>query len=156
MHSELFALKNGRTKWDNRTVVMVDEAAMLDTKIMAELTGAARDAGAKLILVGDDRQLASIDRGGMFGALKDQYGAAALSEVARQHKDEDKRAASMMAEGNFSGALGIYEAKGGIHWTTTQTEARDRLWSSNGRRTTRHRPTNPASCSPTPMPTSKN
>jgi hypothetical protein len=127
LHSELFALKNGRTQWDGRTVVMVDEAAMLDTKMMAELTSAARDAGAKLILVGDDRQLASIDRGGMFGALKDTYGAAALSEVARQHKDEDKRAASMMAEGNFSGALGIYEAKGGINWTTTQDEARQAL-----------------------------
>lgn len=127
VHSELFALKNGRTKWDSRTVVMIDEAAMLDTKLMAALTGAARDAGAKMILVGDDRQLASIDRGGMFGALKDQYGAAALSEVARQHKDEDKRAASMMAEGNFAGALSIYEAKGGIYWTTTQDEARAAL-----------------------------
>ena len=39
-----------------------------------------RAAGAKLILVGDDRQLSSIDRGGMFGALKDRYGAAALTE----------------------------------------------------------------------------
>jgi Ti-type conjugative transfer relaxase TraA len=127
LHSELFALKNGRTTWDARTVVMVDEAAMLDTKLMAELTQSAQAAGAKLILVGDDRQLASIDRGGMFGALKDQYGAAALSEVARQYKDEDKRAASMMAEGNFSGALEIFDAKGSIKWTTTETEARDKL-----------------------------
>lgn len=127
IHSELFALKNGRRSWDSRTVVMVDEAAMLDTKLMAELTGAARDAGSKLILVGDDRQLASIDRGGMFGALKDQYGAAVLSEVARQYKDEDKRAASMMAEGNFAGALDIFEAKGSIRWTATETEARERL-----------------------------
>lgn len=127
VHAELFALKNGRTKWDGRTVVMVDEAAMLDTKLMAELTGAARDAGAKLILIGDDRQLSSIERGGMFGALKDQYGAASLSEVARQYKDEDKRAASMMAEGNFAGALDIFEAKGGIRWTPTETEAREKL-----------------------------
>ena len=127
VHSELFALKNGRTRWNERTLVMVDEAPMLDTKLMATLTRAAQDAGAKLILVGDDRQLASIDRGGMFGELKDRYGAAALSEVARQHKDEDRRAASMMAEGNFGDALGIYEAKGDIHWTTTQTEARAAL-----------------------------
>jgi Ti-type conjugative transfer relaxase TraA len=127
VHSELFALKNGRTRWDERTLVMVDEAPMLGTKVMASLTRAAQDAGAKLVLAGDDRQLASIDRGGMFGVLKDRYGAAALSEVARQHKDEDRRAALMMAEGNFGGALGIYEAKGGIHWTTTQTEARAAL-----------------------------
>jgi ATP-dependent exoDNAse (exonuclease V) alpha subunit len=127
VHSELFALKNGRTQWDNRTLVMADEAPMLDTKLMATLTRAAQDAGAKLILVGDDRQLASIDRGGMFGELKERYGAAALSTVARQHTDEDRRAASMMAEGNFGDALGIYEAKGSIHWTATQTEARAAL-----------------------------
>ena len=52
---------------------------MLDTKLMAMVTAHAADAGAKLILVGDDRQLSSIDRGGMFGALKDRHGAAALS-----------------------------------------------------------------------------
>jgi len=127
VHSELFALKNARSKWDERTVVIVDEAAMLDTKLMASLVGEARDAGAKLILIGDDRQLASIDRGGMFGALKDHHGAAGLTDVARQHKDEDRRAASMMAEGNFADALGIYQAKGGIHWTRTQGEARTAL-----------------------------
>ena len=60
---------------------MVDEAAMLDTKLLAMVTAHAHDAGAKLILVGDDRQLSSIDRGGMFGVLKDRHGAAALSEV---------------------------------------------------------------------------
>ena len=127
VHSELFALKNGRTRWNERTLVMVDEAPMLDTKLMAKLTRTAQDAGAKLILVGDDRQLASIDRGGMFGVLKDRYGSAGLGEATRQHKDEDRRAASMMAEGNFGDALRIYEAKGSIHWTTTQTEARNAL-----------------------------
>ena len=37
VHSELFALKNGRRQWDDRTVVMVDEAAMIDTKLMADV-----------------------------------------------------------------------------------------------------------------------
>ena len=95
-----------------QTVVIVDEAAMLDTKLMAMLTAHAHDAGAKLILVGDDRQLSSIDRGGMFGALKDRYGAAELTEVKRQHKNDERRAAEMMAEGNFHDALDIYERQG--------------------------------------------
>jgi Ti-type conjugative transfer relaxase TraA len=127
VHSELFALKNGRRQWDGRTVVMVDEAAMIDTKLMAELTRHASATGAKLILVGDDRQLASIDRGGMFGALKDRYGAAGITEVTRQHKDEERRASSMMAEGNFADALAIYQEKGDIQWTRTQDQARAAL-----------------------------
>jgi ATP-dependent exoDNAse (exonuclease V) alpha subunit len=126
-HSELFALNNDRKRWDGRTVVVVDEAAMLDTKLTAMLATHAHNAGAKLILVGDDRQLSSIERGGMFGALKDRHGAAALTEVTRQYKNDDRRAASMMAEGNFHDALAMYDAKGGIRWTRTQDEARKAL-----------------------------
>jgi hypothetical protein len=126
-HSELFALNNERRAWNARTVVMVDEAAMLDTRMMAMLAAHAYQAGAKLILVGDDRQLASIERGGMFGTLKDRYGAAALTEVTRQYKQEDRRAASMLAEGNFADALGIYDAKGAIQWRRTQDQAQAAL-----------------------------
>jgi Ti-type conjugative transfer relaxase TraA len=127
VHRELIDLNNGRTRWNPKTVVMVDEAAVLDTKLMAMVTAHARDAGAKLILAGDDRQLSSIDRGGMFGVLKDRHGAAVLSEVKRQHKIDDRRASEMMAEGNFHDALGIYERKGAINWTLTQKEAREEL-----------------------------
>ena len=45
VHAALFAIKNGRTEWDKRTVVMVDEAAMLDTRVTGELLAAARQAG---------------------------------------------------------------------------------------------------------------
>ena len=127
IHSELFALANGRRAWTDRTVVVVDEAAMVDTKLMALIATHAHEAGAKLILAGDDRQLASIERGGMFGALKDRHEAAALTEVRRQHKEEDRRAASMMAEGNFSDALQIFAAKDAIHWSRTQDQARAAL-----------------------------
>jgi ATP-dependent exoDNAse (exonuclease V) alpha subunit len=94
---------------------------------MAMLTTHAHEAGAKLILVGDDRQLSSIDRGGMFGVLKDRLGAAELTSVRRQHKNDDRRAAELMAEGNFHDALARYDAKGGITWTRTQDEARGAL-----------------------------
>ena len=127
VHAELFALANGRTAWSRDTVVIVDEAAMLDTRIMALLATSAAEAGAKLILARDDRQLSSIDRGGMFGALKDRYGAAVLSEVKRQYKADERRASEMMAEGNFHDALGIYQQKGAIRWTRTEREARASL-----------------------------
>jgi Ti-type conjugative transfer relaxase TraA len=123
LHSELFRLNSGRTAWNDRTVVILDEAAMIDTKLMSQLAGHAERAGAKLIMVGDDRQLSSIDRGGMFGVLKDRYGAAELAQVRRQSKNDDRRAAELMAEGNFHSALGMYDQKGAIHWTATQDQA---------------------------------
>lgn len=127
VHKELFAIKNGRRAWNSRTVLMVDETAMVDTKMMAQLTAFADAAYAKLILVGDDRQLSSIDRGGMFAVLKDRHGAAELKEVIRQNRNDDRRAAELMAEGNFHDALARYEAKGGIKWTRTQEEAQAAL-----------------------------
>ena len=153
VHSELFALNNGRRQWDARTVVVVDEAAMLDTKLMAVVTEPCWRAGAKLILVGDDRQLSSIDRGGMFGALKDRHGAAALTEVTRQHKDEERRAAEMMAEGNFADALGDLRGEGRDPLDAARRTRRARRSSRNGRRTAPRRPTNRGLCSPTRMPT---
>ena len=68
--AELRRLETGATQWDGRTVLIVDEAGMLSTKHLAAVTEQARASGAKLILAGDDKQLASIERGGMFGALE--------------------------------------------------------------------------------------
>ncbi|MDT7953608.1 MAG: hypothetical protein RQ966_19075 [Acetobacteraceae bacterium] len=37
-----YSLKNGRDAWNKLTVVVVDEAAMLDTRVTGELLAAAR------------------------------------------------------------------------------------------------------------------
>ncbi len=134
IHAELFTLNSERAAWNKRTLVMVDEAAMVDTRLMAMLTAHAYASGAKLILVGDDRQLASIDRGGMFGVLKERYGAARLTAVRRQNKKDERRATELMAEGNFYDALAHYDAKGNIHWSGDETSARMELvrrWSAD-------------------------
>ena len=44
LHSELYALKHGRAKWDRNTVLTVDEAAMADAKITGELLGQKKHA----------------------------------------------------------------------------------------------------------------
>ena len=53
------------------SVLVVDEAGMVGTRDLARLADAAAHAEAKLVLVGDDRQLPEIDAGGAFGALAD-------------------------------------------------------------------------------------
>ncbi len=58
--------------------------AMLDSRVTGELLAEAKSAGAKVILAGDDRQLASIERGGLFTKLRRQHGAAEITEVTRQ------------------------------------------------------------------------
>ena len=126
-HSELFALNNARIHWNEKTVVMVDETAMINTRILSQLTAHAAAAGAKLILVGDNRQLSSIERGGMFEVLKDSHGAAELTEVRRQRDTDDRSASELMAQGKFTRALQLYAKKDAIHWSEQQSAAADAL-----------------------------
>ena len=127
VHAELFRLKNGRAAWDKSTVVIVDEAAMLDTRVTRELLLEARRGGARLILAGDDRQLASIERGGLFSELKQRHGSAEITEVTRQRVDWQRRAARDLAEGNFIEAVSAFAKNGAIVWTEKQDDARAAL-----------------------------
>jgi Ti-type conjugative transfer relaxase TraA len=125
--AELRRIETGATQWDRRTVLIVDEAGMLSTKHLAAVIEQARAAGAKLILAGDDKQLASIERGGMFGALKERHSAAELHEVVRVSDADQRRAFNLMHKGEFLPALSIISRQGGINWSGRQEEAFDRL-----------------------------
>ena len=120
---------------------------------MAHLAAAARAAGAKLILAGDDEQLGSIERGGMFETLRQTHGAAILKEVQRVKDAEQKAAFGTDAQGRVSGrARQRFDKAGGIHWTEKQSQRLARHGGALHRRSLRRRPTSAASCSPSPMP----
>ena len=118
VHAALFAIKNGRSPgWNRRTVLVVDEAAMLDSRVTGELLAEAKRAGAKVILTGDDRQLASIERGGLFTELRRAHGAAEITEVTRQRVDWQRQAARDLAEGRFDAAVQAFDRHGAVTWT---------------------------------------
>lgn len=126
-HSELFRLKNGKSKWDDRTAIIADEAAMTDTKILHQTFKEAKRAGAKVILIGDDRQLASIEHGGMFTGLKDQFGSVAIEQVVRQKEEWQRHAAEDLAAGRYRDALKGFSKHSAICWRSTVGEARHQL-----------------------------
>jgi len=127
VHSALFQLKNGRMALDRRTVLVVDEAAMLDSYVTGELLAEAKQAGAKVVLAGDDRQLASIERGGLFTELRQRHGAAEITEVTRQKVDWQRQAARDLAEGRFDSAMQLFDQHGAITWTAVGEAARAAL-----------------------------
>jgi ATP-dependent exoDNAse (exonuclease V) alpha subunit len=79
-------LGRGREQLDARTVLVVDEAGVVGSRKLGRLLEHAEQAQAKVVLVGDDRQLAPIDAGGGFGALRLRLGASELVENRRQHQ----------------------------------------------------------------------
>jgi conjugative relaxase-like TrwC/TraI family protein len=104
----LLDLGRGRTELDDRTVLVVDEAAMVGTRKLASLLSHADRAGAKVVLVGDDRQFAPIDAGGGFRALRLRLGASELTVNRRQVEAWEQRAIDDVRAGNLEQAIAAY------------------------------------------------
>jgi conjugative relaxase-like TrwC/TraI family protein len=95
---------------DARTVLVVDEAAMVGSRKLARLLDHAQGAGAKVVLVGDDRQLAAIDAGGGFRALRVRLGASELVENRRQLHAWQREAIELVRQGQVDQAVELYRA----------------------------------------------
>jgi conjugative relaxase-like TrwC/TraI family protein len=95
---------------DQRTVLVVDEAGMVGSRKLTRLLAHAHEAGAKVVLVGDDRQLAAIDAGGGFRALRLRLGASELVENRRQLHAWEREALELVRSGLVEEAVVAYQA----------------------------------------------
>jgi conjugative relaxase-like TrwC/TraI family protein len=91
-------------------VLVVDEAGMVGTRKLSALAAHARRARCKLVLVGDDKQLQSIDMGGGFRALRQRLGASELTVNRRQKDPLDQQAVEAIRDGDSDHALALYQA----------------------------------------------
>jgi ATP-dependent exoDNAse (exonuclease V) alpha subunit len=103
-------LDRGHEALSDRTVLVVDEAGMLGSRKLARLLQHAHQAQAKVVLVGDDRQLAPIDAGGGFRALRVRLGATELVENRRQHQAWEREALDLVRSGLVEEAVAAYRA----------------------------------------------
>jgi conjugative relaxase-like TrwC/TraI family protein len=103
-------LDRGREQLDARTVLVVDEAGMLGSRKLGRLLEHAQQVEAKVVLVGDDRQLAPIDAGGGFRALRLRLGASELVENRRQQQAWEREALELVRSGMVEEAVAAYQA----------------------------------------------
>ncbi len=92
------------------SVLLVDEAGMVDSATLARLISHAERAQAKLVLVGDPEQLGEIEAGGLFRAVSDRTEPIRLDEVIRHRHELDRVAAKRIRDGEGREALGLYES----------------------------------------------
>ena len=83
-------------------VLLVDEAGLLGTRDMTPLLDLAAKQNARLILVGDTRQHASVDRGDALRILNTVAGikTAEVSTIYRQRNERYKAAVKDLSEGD--------------------------------------------------------
>jgi conjugative relaxase-like TrwC/TraI family protein len=116
----LTLIEDNQLQVDRRTVILVDEAAMVGTPQLRRLLETTTSAHAKIVLVGDAYQLSPVKaRGGMFEHLcQDLPWSQRLSEVWRL-RDAGERDASLAlrsARGNrLRKAVGWYRNHDRLH-----------------------------------------
>lgn len=115
IHRFLMNLENGMTL-HSKHILVVDEAGMVPSSLMAKLVRACESAGAKLVLLGDDRQLQPIEAGGPFKVLKDTLGSARLTTIYRQYEAWARDSVHAFADGRAQDGLTAYQHAGWLHF----------------------------------------
>ncbi|MET1087330.1 MAG: MobF family relaxase [Arthrobacter sp.] len=102
------AAEQDRWRFHPNQLVVVDEASMVSTLQLSALVQQARDAGAKVLLVGDPGQLDAVDAGGMLGWLDRQGKTVRLSTIWRFEQKWEQDASLKLRAGDFA-AIADYD-----------------------------------------------
>ena len=119
--------QQGREQLSDRDILVIDEAGLTGTRQMERVLSAARDAGAKVVLVGDPEQLQAIEAGAAFRSLAEAHGAVEITEIRRQRDDWQRGATRALATGRTGEAIHAYRKNGMVHSAETREDARAEL-----------------------------
>jgi conjugative relaxase-like TrwC/TraI family protein len=113
----------GTVEVERHTTVFLDEAGMVDHARLDALIELVERSGAKLIAVGDGRQLPSIGPGGMFDRLAEHAPSAGLADIHRTTDPEERSAWQALRAGEPERAMAHYVRRGQLHLSDTRDQA---------------------------------
>lgn len=120
----LLDIQRGETALNSKSLIVIDEAGMVDSRKMAAIMSASEVAGAKMIAVGDWKQLQPVGSGATFAALAEAHGdPARLEEIFRQRDEWHKTAVSNMSKGEAAAAMSEYVDRGLVSIENTHKAA---------------------------------
>ena len=114
-----------KTALNNDTVLIVDEAGMVGTRLWGELLTHVNRAGAKLIAVGDDNQFKAIEAGDFFREIQTYAKNYSLNTIYRQKQEWMKDASMNLANLEVGEALSAYEQREHVHQTLKENLAHE-------------------------------
>jgi len=152
----------GADRLHARSVLLLDQAGLLDVRRLGRVLAAAEERGAKVVLLGDPERLQAIGAGDAFRGLLEQHPSACLDPIGRQPDSlqpaaseqlagrgaagrqsrlphgEDRLGAvsrehSLLAGSQVASVLDRCEAAGSLHWSGSRDAARRDLLDAHAR-----------------------
>ena len=130
----LFKLQNGRFDLPKYSLLVVDEAGMVGNDDYQELMRVATARKCNVILSGDEKQLASVQRGGMFEVFAEKYGSASILNIQRQKDAWGRLVAMAFSNGEVRSGVAILQEQNKIIESSTKDESMQKLladWSGS-------------------------
>ncbi len=131
MDSHILQGKNIKefTDSNGKKVYIIDESSMNATVKIKEVIKLAEKENARIILIGDIKQLASIQSGGMFERLQKSKNVTfvEMHESIRQKDPFLKEAVKTIAEGKVKEGMKMLDEKGKIHTFENKEELYDKI-----------------------------
>jgi ATP-dependent exoDNAse (exonuclease V) alpha subunit len=123
-------------RFNEKTVLVIDEAGMVGTRQMARLMEEVLEQGGKVVLVGDASQLQAIEAGCPFLSLGKRLGSVMLVDITRQRSEEDRAVVRNLLAGDAAKALESLANRDRLRVAPTRAQALDGLvsrWSEQNR-----------------------
>lgn len=115
--SLMWRVEQNLLRLDKRCVVLCDETGMTDDIDLLRLTAHTEAADAKLVLIGDHRQLGAVGPGGALQGLVARHCDAVHFLMGNRRQDDpgERQALGELREGDIAAAVSWYETHGRIH-----------------------------------------
>ena len=119
-----WAWAQGKDRLAPRDVLVIDEAGMIGSRQLGRVLAEARKAGAKVVLVGDGKQLQPIEAGAPFRAIAERTGFAEIATIRRQREQWAREASMDFAKGHVRDGLSAYRERGHVRFEASREEAK--------------------------------
>ena len=108
------AVRSLLPKLNDKNVMIVDEMSMVDLKMFNYITSKVVEAGAKLIVLGDNNQFSAIGIGGASEKIVEKADNVVLTELFRQRESLDKEITRKLSSYKVDEAVTLLDEKGRI------------------------------------------
>ena len=121
-----FSNKQKPLKEGERHLVILDETSLASAKDLRDALRQVENANARVLLVGDTRQIGSVGAGRIFAQLQENgMQTAVLDTVVRQRTDEARAVVTAMYDSDYSKAVDQMQARGDVQELAAEIDKKD-------------------------------